>query len=121
MELITPWYCARAASAIEDVDAIASVHAADGRLLAIVQPGSPVFGELMAISPELLADLAGLLRALMQFDDDYCREHRIELDFSARHEALREAASNAVATLAYAVEHGLPVDIPGLPEMEAEL
>ncbi|WP_418648862.1 hypothetical protein ACNQFN_11380 [Thauera butanivorans] len=101
------------------------IHASDGRLVAMVSmPGNaspqPV-ADLFALAPELLADLAGLLHALMLHDPDYRNKHAPDTDRVAAEESIFEAASNAVATLSYAVSCGLPVVMPGLDQLEDKL
>lgn len=77
--------------------------------------------DLFALAPELLADLAGLLHALMLHDHDYRNKHAPDTDRAAAEEAILEAASNAVTTLSYAAGCGLPVVMPGLDQLEDEL
>lgn len=69
--------------------------------------------ELVVIAPDLLTDLAGLLRAVLQLDPEYCRAHGMQFN----PDALRDAAGEAVATLAHAKQHGLRVDVPGLIDL----
>jgi len=101
------------------------IHASDGRLVAMVSmpgnaPAQPL-ADLFALAPELLADLAGLLHALMLHDPDYRSQHAPDTDRGSAEEAMLEAASNAVATLSYAVSCGLPVVMPGLDQLEDSL
>lgn len=98
------------------------VHAGDGRLVGMVSmPGNvspqPV-ADLFALSPDLLSDLAAFLRALMLLDQDYRQEHFPDLDYEDAKEEVLDAASNAVATLSHARACGLPVDVPGLSQLE---
>lgn len=88
-----------------------------GKHVAFVRPRLPAVGELFATAPELLGDLAALVRAIAEQDEDYRRAHGIQTDKAGREEALREAIANAVATLAYAQQMDLPVDVPGLLDL----
>lgn len=116
--LAQPWFCSHATPAIDGADVGASIHDGDGNLLATVWPADQCIGRLIALAPELLADLAGLLHALMLLDPDYRNEHAPGTDHAV---AILDAASNAVATLAYAAGCGLPVAMPGLDQLEEEL
>jgi hypothetical protein len=87
---------------------------ADDLLVAILPINLPeAVAELLVIAPDLLFDLVGLLRAVLQQDAAYCAAHGLQFD----PDALRDAASEAVATLAHAKHSGLPVDIPGLLDL----
>lgn len=106
-----PWHCNHhAISGLPADDVVPSVHDADGGLVVIVQPGLHAVGDLFALAPELLRELGGLMRAVLQLDPAYCRTHGLHHD----PDALRIAASEAVAVLAHAKQIGLPVDVPGL-------
>lgn len=101
-----------------------AVFDSNGHHVAFVRPckaPQAALGELFAIAPELLGNLTALLRAIVQQDEDYRRTHGIELDADGCREALLDAISNAVATLAYAQDNGLPVDLPGLSLLENTL
>ena len=102
-----PWYCSHA-TPVPDAEDLASVHDANGQLVAIVQPGGAVTGELIAMAPELLRELHALVSATLQLDPDYCRQHRIQFD----PEGLRNALCDALATLNHARDHGLPCEVP---------
>ncbi|THF60939.1 hypothetical protein [Pseudothauera rhizosphaerae] len=93
----------------------------DGGTVANVQPGGLALGVLLAMAPEILSDLCAVVLALVQQDEDYRREHGIDLGDITPKDALREAIGNAVATLAYAAEAGLPVELPGLAQLEDTL
>ncbi|ATE60143.1 hypothetical protein CCZ27_09450 [Thauera sinica] len=110
-----PWY-ARRGTAADGVDALSSIHDADGRLIAIVRAGA--IGDLFVIAPDLLADLAAVLRTTVQRDADYRNQHGIEMDAKGCREALCDAIADAMATLAHAQDNGLPVDLPGLAALE---
>lgn len=117
----TPWLCSHATPAIDGADVGASIHDGDGNLVATVWPADQCIGHLIALAPELLADLSGLLHALMLHDPDYRNKHAPGTDRAAAEAAGLDAASNAVATLAYAAGCGLPVAMPGLDQLEEEL
>ncbi len=113
-----PWHCNHhEICGLPRDAAVPSVHDADGALVVIVQPGLHAVGDLFALAPELLRELAGLMRAVLQLDPAYCRTHGLHHD----PDALRIAASEAVAILAHAKQIGLPVDVPGLLDDLAEV
>jgi hypothetical protein len=111
----TPWLRSAA------VAQAPTISDSDGHLLAVVLGDRPEVGDLIALAPELLADLAALLRALMLLDQDYRQEHFPDMHGEEAKEAVIDAASNAVATLSYAAHCRLPVDMPGLDQLEDAL
>lgn len=104
-----------------DPDRNGFVADSDTTPLCLVKEGAHELGVLFALAPELLGDLAAIVRAIVQQDEDYRRQHGITLDADASREALLDALSHAVATLAYAHHEGLPVDLPGLLDLENTL
>ena len=111
-----PWLCS------EPIPRSYSITDSEGRCLAIVTNGRPEVGDLISLSPELLADLAELLHTLMLVvDSDYRAEHAPDLDNAAVGFRVLDAVSAAVTTLGYAASCGLPVDMPGLAQLEGEL
>lgn len=110
----TPW-------AHSSTGAAPGIYDSDGYCVAVVAGGHPEIGTLIALAPELLVDLAGFLRALMSLDQDYRQEHFPDMDYEDAKEEVLDAASNAIATLGYAAGLGLPVDVPGLSQLEDQL
>lgn len=102
-------------------DGIGGVSDNDTTPLCLVKEGAHELGVLFALAPELLGDLTAIVRTIVQQDEDYRRRHGITLDADACREALADALSGAVATLAYAHHEGLPVDLPGLLDLENTL
>lgn len=99
-----PLYCAHARGAAS------AIHAADGRLLAMVthQPGDSVaLAETMAMAPEALQTLANLVAAICCLDADYCAQHQVAPPPDGSQ--LSEALSDAIACIRTARDLGVPL------------
>lgn len=102
MPLSLPLYCAHAAGGPS------AIHAADGRLLAMVtqQPGDDTsLAETFAIAPEALRDLAALVFAICCLDDEYCATHGVQRPPDGA--ALAAALTDAIACIRTARDLGV--------------
>lgn len=104
-----PFHCAHARGSAS------AIHAADGRLLAMVthQPGDNVaLAETFALGPEALQTLVSLTFAICCLDDDYCAQHNVSVAPDGIQ--LSEAISDALACIRTAREVGIPI-VPEFP------
>lgn len=105
----TPWSCAHALPAIPALGAtVSAINSADGKLVAIIQPGSGAAGELIALAPDLFAHLFELVTSVCRLDPDYCRDNNLP---PVTQDDLAEAIADATTLILYARELGVTMPL----------